>query len=176
MRFFLFIFCFVSLLSTFVQTAEIVKLDEAIKTAFPKADHIKRQTYYLDKAQLNSLKKHLNIEIPSRMFIYYEAILPGNAKGYLYLDTHRVRSLYETILISINTQNTIERIEVLSFEEPPEYMASERWLQQFYKQDMSNAVNSTKKIQAITGASLTSDAISESIIRVMAIHRLVNSQ
>jgi len=50
---------------------------------------------------------------------------------YAYFDTHLVRTLPETILVLLAADGRIRRIDILSFEEPEDYMPTERWLQQF---------------------------------------------
>ena len=48
-----------------------------------------------------------------------------------YFDTHRVRTLKETLMVVVTPEGKVERVEILSFLEPREYLPRDAWLEQF---------------------------------------------
>ena len=93
--------------------------------------------------------------------------------GYAYTDTHRVRTLSESILIAFDLKKRIKRVEVLNFYEPVEYVASSNWLDQFSNKPISHSPRIGKDIQGITGASLTVKAIEQAVSRTLAVHKFI---
>jgi Na+-translocating ferredoxin:NAD+ oxidoreductase RnfG subunit len=63
------------------------------------------------------------------------------------------------------------------FTEPPEYQTSERWLAQFNGRALDPELALKRGIRALSGATLSSQAATDAVRRVLAIHqRLQQSQ
>ena len=45
--------------------------------------------------------------------------------------THRVRTLAETVMVVVTPEGKVDRIDILSFSEPQDYLPKERWMDQF---------------------------------------------
>ncbi len=154
---------------------ELTSLEKAIRNAFPAADSFKRKTIYLTRQQVQSFQKIVdsNIKIESRLLVCYLALKKKSIIGYSYLDTHRVRSLSETVLISIDPEGNIHRIEVLNFNEPIEYKAPSKWLKQFWGKSSEDKLRIGKDIHGITGASLTANALANASKRILVLHKML---
>jgi hypothetical protein len=103
---------------------------------------------------------------------YYVGMLEGRITGYAYFDTHLVRTLPETIMIRLTPDGRIAAIEVLSFEEPEDYLPGERWLRQFDGRPLDDDLSLKGAIRGLTGATLSSRAVTAAARRVLAVHRL----
>jgi Na+-translocating ferredoxin:NAD+ oxidoreductase RnfG subunit len=68
---------------------------------------------------------------------------------------------------------TVKRVEVVAFLEPPEYMPSERWYQQFEGQQLDEDLTLDRDIHAVTGATLTAKATTAAVRRMIAIDQIV---
>jgi hypothetical protein len=97
-----------------------------------------------------------------------------------YFDSHRVRTLNEVVMIIIEPHDSragdkdrIRSIEVLRFAEPPEYHASDAWLEQFKGRPLSPELSLKQSIANMTGATLTSTAIVRAARRVLATHEQI---
>jgi Na+-translocating ferredoxin:NAD+ oxidoreductase RnfG subunit len=67
----------------------------------------------------------------------------------------------------------IRSVEVLRSAEPPEYHATEPWLDQFKGKTLDQKLSLKRSIANLTGATLTSNAIVRASRRVLAIHERI---
>jgi hypothetical protein len=106
---------------------------------------------------------------------YYVGRNRGALAGTAYFDSHRVRTHNEVLMIVVNPEWKIDRIEVLRFAEPPEYQAPEKWLEQFDQKNLSQELSVKRGIVPITGATLTANAVTNAARRVLALHAVISS-
>ena len=171
-----FIVCASLLLPSITSGRQLVSLKEALNIAFVGASSFERETVYLSPKevdQIQSTYRNRKVEIRSRLVIRYKAMRNGRVVGHSYIDTHHVRTLSETILVSINIDNLVKRVEIISFREPNEYLAPTRWLEQFRDQTVLNFKTFGKHIYGITGASLTARAIKKAVPRILTLHQFI---
>jgi hypothetical protein len=142
---------------------------QALATVFPQG--ATRQVHYLTPAQLAAAQKEAGVEFSDRMIVRYRG-----AAGFAYFDTHRVRTLAETVMIVVAPDGRIDRIEVLSFDEPPEYLPKERWLEQFDRRSLDPDLSLKRKIRPLSGASLTARAITNASRKVLALHKVIEGK
>jgi len=149
---------------------------QALERFMPAGAIVSSQTAYLTDAQLSAAKALAgrSTKIESAIVPYYVAKQVKQPIHYAYLDTHLVRTLPETVMIFIDDQDTINRIEVLSFREPPDYLPKERWFQQFSGKQLSPKLSLTGEIHGITGATLTSRAQLTAVRRILALHQVIH--
>ena len=153
-----------------------LSLDEALRVAFPAPARIERRTAFLTEQDLAAVRKYAGPDIPvsQRVVTYYLARANGSAIGAAYFDSHRVRTLNEVVMIVVVPPNRIRNIEVLRFAEPPEYQATEPWLEQFRGRSLSPALSLKGSIRNLTGATLTSNAIVQAARRVLGLHAQIH--
>lgn len=149
--------------------------DEALKLAFPAPAQVERRTAYLDEAQIAQAKKlaGAGVDITQRVVTYYAGTRAGSAVGVAYFDMHRVRTLNEVLMIVVGPGAEVQRIEVIRFAEPREYIASERWLDQFEGKQLTPELSLKKGVVNMTGATLTSAAVTKAVRRVLALHAVI---
>jgi Na+-translocating ferredoxin:NAD+ oxidoreductase RnfG subunit len=170
---------FAAVLATAANAAAQTTLtqDQALRLAFPEPLKIERRTAYLDETQLARARQLAggNIEVNQRVVTYYVALDSGRVAGTAYFDGHRVRTLREVLMLVINPEWKIERIEVLRFAEPPEYRAPDNWLDQFEGKRLSNDLTLKRSIVPMTGATLTANAVTSAARRTLALHAIISS-
>jgi Na+-translocating ferredoxin:NAD+ oxidoreductase subunit G len=150
-------------------------VEEALKLAFPAAA-IERRTAYLTEAQQKAVQKLSgDEEPPSALVTYYVASKEGRLVGTAYLDTHTVRTMPETILVAVDPAGAVVRVEVLSFSEPEEYMPREHWYAQFQGKPLDDELSMKRGIRAVTGATLTARATTDTARRVLALQRVLST-
>lgn len=149
--------------------------EEALRLAFPAPTRIERRTAYLDEAQVKQAQALAGsgVDITQRVVTYYHGARGGNAPGVAYFDMHRVRTLNEVLMIVVGFGGEVQRIEVLRFAEPPEYKASERWLDQFDGKRLTPELSLKKGVVNMTGATLTANAVTRAVRRVLALHAVI---
>jgi Na+-translocating ferredoxin:NAD+ oxidoreductase RnfG subunit len=152
-----------------VAAAILRSQEEALRDAFPGAA-VERETRFLDDEQAKRIEGE-GVKLGSRVVIRYVGTRTGDRVGVAYFDTHIVRTLAETIMVLVDPQGKVTRIEILSFEEPPDYLPREKWLDQFDGAELSDELSLKRGIRAIAGATLSSRAVTDAVRRVLAIDR-----
>ena len=149
----------------------------ALSNSYPQATSFQKESIYLSKKELKKLNEIANqgykpgISFKKRFFKRYLAMKQNRLVGYAYLDTHIVRTLYETVLIIIDLKGKISRIQILNFKEPLEYKPSERWLKQYQGRKNPHKLTLQREIVAITGASFTTRSLNRAVKKILILHR-----
>jgi hypothetical protein len=150
----------------------LITVEEALELAFPGAETT-RETLFLTEVQMAEVEAAAGVEQKSAMVTRFVASRDGAAIGFAYLDTHRVRTLPETLLVVLGTDGEVRRVEVAVFREPLEYIPRRAWYDQFDGKTVSDDLALKRGIRPVTGATLTARATTEAVRRVLAIHRAV---
>jgi hypothetical protein len=149
-----------------------LSVEEALALAFPGCE-VERRTAYLTAAQLARARELAGLPIESALVHAYAARCGGEPGGTAYFDAHRVRTLPETLMVVVNPEGRVRRLEVLSFTEPPEYLPRAAWYEQFSGQPLSEELSLKRRIHAVTGATLTARATTDAVRRVLALHQVL---
>lgn len=152
----------------------LLRQDEALRLAFPDAMP-ERRTEYLTEAQAKEAGAEARARVESRVWTYYTARSTSDAETFAYFDTHRVRTMPETVMIVLDENGRVRFVELLAFHEPDDYMPPGRWLRQLDGRALDGDLYVRRGIRNITGASLTSEALTQAVRRVLAIHRLLQA-
>jgi Na+-translocating ferredoxin:NAD+ oxidoreductase RnfG subunit len=149
---------------------------EALAVAFPPPATVERRTAFLTAADLDTVRAAAGPDAPVEQSVvtYYVAERDGHPAGVAYFDSHRVRTLNEVLMIVVEPDDRIRSIEVLRFAEPPEYRASEAWLRQFEGHGLAPDLSLKSGIANMTGATLTSHAVTRAARRILALHRRIH--
>jgi len=152
--------------------------DEALRLAFPPPLSIERRTAFLETEELARARglAGQDAEIERSVVTYYVGVDSGRVGGYAYFDAHVVRTLAEVLMIVVTPEGAVSRIEVLRFSEPPEYRAPEGWLATFGDHTLTDALSLKGSIINMTGATLTSRAVTRAVRRVLALHQIVRER
>jgi hypothetical protein len=146
----------------------LVTQDQALAEAFP-AGALERRTAFLTDEQAKAFTALAGDPPAARVVTYYVA--PGGSVAWF--DTHLVRTLPETVMVVIDDAKRVRRVDVLSFEEPIEYLPRPKWFEQFQGKALDKDLAPGRGIPAVTGATLTSRAVTEASRRCLALHAVI---
>jgi Na+-translocating ferredoxin:NAD+ oxidoreductase RnfG subunit len=146
---------------------------QALATAFPAGTSVTRQALFLTPEQLSAAKKESGLDFSDRMIVRYAGSTAAGVVGYAYFDTHRVRTMPETVMVVVDANGKVTRIEILSFDEPPDYFPRQRWIDQFKGRKLDKDLALNGAIRPISGASLTGRAIVNASRKVLALHHVL---
>ena len=146
---------------------------EALALAFPDCE-VTRAKYVLDAA-----KKKRATELaghkPRRSMVYaYEARKAGKLVGTAYFDRHRVRSKQELVMVVVDTKSVVRRLEVVSFEEPVDYLPRGSFYAQLVGRGLDDKLSTKRDIVGVTGSTLTVNATVQAVRRVLAAHMVLH--
>lgn len=150
--------------------------DEALKTVYPDANHIEHQMVFLSPEQRKKVEDKARSKLTSNLFTFYVAKRGDELLGYSIIDTHTVRTQTETVMITINPDGTVRRVDVLAFFEPLDYYPSEKWINLFKMARLTSSLWIGRGIPNMTGATLTSNAITNAVRRSLALFEEVCSE
>lgn len=150
-------------------TAGLATVDDAVAAAFPGARH-ERETVFLTDAQLEQVQRATGARPASAMVTRFRVLSGLETVGWAYLDTHRVRTLPETVMVMVVASGSVRRVEAVAFREPLDYLPPDSWYAQFDGRRLDDDLQLKRSIRPITGATLTARATTDAVRRVLAIH------
>jgi hypothetical protein len=148
-----------------------VSRDAALLKAFGEGADVERQTRFLTEAQVERAKTLAGsgVEIRSAMVTRYVGRRDGKVVGTAYFDTHRVRTLQETLMVLVGPTGEILALELLSFDEPEDYRPRDAWYEQFTGRSLDSELALKRGIHGITGATLSAESATDAVRRTLAI-------
>lgn len=156
------------------QARVLMTVDEALQLAFPGCE-IERRTVFLTGGQKAAASELAGAEIEQGLVYPYRARCgDSEADGTAYFDTHRVRTLEETVMIVVR-DGRVARIDVLAFREPLDYLPGDRWYAQFVDAPLTDELELGRLIRPVAGATLTARATADASRRVLALHSVIEA-
>ncbi len=149
---------------------------EALRLAFPDSATIIRSTLYLTETQAGDVQRRARARLDARVIPYYTGVTNGRTDGYAFFDTHMVRTMPETVMIVVNPDGAVKAVELLAFHEPDEYAPPERWQDSFAGRKLDDELWLKRGIRNVTGASLTSTALTAAVRRSLALWTLAKAR
>lgn len=156
--------------------AQRLTQDEALRLAFPGAE-VERRTAFLTPSQLEAVQARAGrgTAPPPSVVTYYVATKDGGPAGTAYFDAHRVRTLSEVLMIVIAPGGTVRRVEVLRFDEPPDYRPPAGWLALLAGRPLAG-LSLRGGVPPLAGATLTADAVTAATRRALALHAVLSAE
>jgi hypothetical protein len=152
----------------------LVTQEEALELAFPGAE-VKRRTAYLDESQMEEARRRAGPGVPvsTALVPHYVASRDGEPIGVAYFDTHPVRTEAATVMVLVEPDGRIRRLEMIAFDEPRDYLPRPAWLDQFRRQSLDLDLALNRRIRPMTGATLTARSLTAAARRVLALHAVI---
>lgn len=154
--------------------AQDLSREEALAGVYPGAE-IQADQVFLTRAQLKQVVIRAGADPVSALVARYLAARNGQIVGRAYVDTHTVRAKRESLLISLDAQGRVIRVDVTAFLEPSEYRAPEPWLGQYRGRALDDDLGINRAIRPIAGATLTARAANSAVRRVLAIDEILRT-
>ena len=93
--------------------------EEALQIAFPQADRIETQTFYLTQEQVEQVEVLSRAPVDSKLATFHVGHTAGAVQGYAFIETHTVRTFPETFLMVVSLRRYgYRKLLVLAFYEP----------------------------------------------------------
>ena len=146
--------------------------ESALRLAFPGADRVEKRELFFSEAQARQAGQLARAPLPSRLVTVYVGWKDERPLGYAFLDTHKIRTLPETLMIVVGPEGRVAGVHVLAFHEPPEYASPAAWLRQFDGWALNQDLSLRGDIAGITGATLTSQSITAAVRRTLAVYQI----
>jgi hypothetical protein len=148
--------------------AQGISRDEALAAVFPGAT-VTAEQIFLTPMQQQDVLRRAAAGVTSPLVARYVASRDGRIVGRAYVDTHTVRTKKESLLISLDADGRVRRVDVTAFLEPREYQAPGPWLRQYQDLALSDDLQVNRAVRPIAGATLTARVTNAAVRRVLAI-------
>jgi hypothetical protein len=148
----------------------LLSTDEALALAFPEATMTRRVHALTAKAQ-QAIAERAGVPCERATVFAYEARRGDELLGVAYFDNHRVRSLNEVLMVAVDKDHKVHRVEVLAFGEPIDYLPRDVFYAQFVGRPLDAELSLKRAIRTVTGATLSVQAATDAVRRVLATHQ-----
>lgn len=150
-------------------SAVYLSTEQAQKLIFPNAA-LHKVAIQLSPEQMKSLDKASNVSYPLKI----DQVYKSNDGGWFMVDQALGKHEMITYAIGINSDGTIKQIEILQYNESyGEQVRGEAWRQQFVGKTITSPLTLNKDIRNLSGATLSSKHLTDSIRRALQFHALV---
>jgi hypothetical protein len=146
--------------------------EEILRSVYPDTTH-SAERIFLTEAEAIKVKEMTGKELPSPLIALYRVRRAETVVGRAYVDTHVIRTKRESLLVCLDAEGRVKRVEATAFLEPREYNLSERWYEQYKRKSLESDLRLGQSIRSVAGATLTSRAAADAIRRVLAIDHVV---
>lgn len=147
--------------------------EEALALAFADADRQETKTFFLSEEEVQRVAVLATAPVDSKLATFYVGYKAGQIVGYAFIETHLVRTLPEAFLVVLSPSGVVQKLFVLAFYEPEEYLPSDRWLRQFDQKALGPELQLRRDIHGVAGATLTSRAITNGVRKVLALFQVL---
>jgi hypothetical protein len=158
-----------TLLAPSAEAKVFLAKDEALALAFPGADRVENRVFILTDAQKAEVERRGRAPLDSQLWTIHVGWKGNEVLGYAIIETHAVRTLPETFMAVIDPKGALRRVDVLAFHEPSEYLPTDRWMAQFTNHALDDDLKVGAGVQGITGATLSAQAMTAGVRRVLAL-------
>ena len=153
--------------------AQVFKTQKkALQEAFPNGVSIERKTLFLTDEQVNQIQRLAKTKLESKIITFYEGEKADSITGYAFFETNIVRTKPETFMVVLDKKARIKFVEVLAFYEPLDYLPTSNWFALFTDKILSDKLWPKRDIHNITGATLSVQAITQGVRKMLAIYEV----
>ena len=144
---------------------------QAFQIAFPGADEIKKERFWLDKEQIRTIEEIFMYKIHESRFSFYVGIKNGKPMGGMLIDNIIGKSFPITFMTVLNTDGTVREVEIMVYREPQGWeIKYKSFRSQFYGKDSST---DSRDIMSISGATLSATSITRGVYKAMAAYKVL---
>lgn len=150
--------------------------EEAITIAFPEAERTEIQRLVLSEEDQKHITALAKTQLESTQITYYLGYKNEQLLGYAFLETRTIRTLPGSFLVVVSPTGIVEKVLVLTFHEPEDYLPTERWLRQFEKKSAGQEIQLRQGIHGIAGATLSSQAATSAVNLSLALFQFLQDK
>ena len=149
--------------------------EAALQRVFGNA-RLERRTVFLTAAQMDSVRQRARAPLAHARVTFWQAVDAKGIAGRAYLDTDRVRTMDQTLLVVVGPDGRTRHVEVLAFHEPEDYLPAARWFETLVGRTLSARIRPGDAVDAISGATLSTQASCTAVRRCLALDSIVRRE
>lgn len=146
------------LFSTLVHAKVLISPIDAMHENYSQEAVISKKNILLTKTKFQNIQKNAAVKMDTKIYRIFTATKDEKVLGYGILVNRKVRSKNAVVLYFIS-QNILQSIEVIAFNEAPEYLPTSRWNEQFKNLKTDKVLQLNRDIPSISGATLSAKSV-----------------
>jgi Na+-translocating ferredoxin:NAD+ oxidoreductase RnfG subunit len=144
--------------------SDVLSRDQVLKNAFPLAETFVRQVIRLSDEQMKKLSEESGQKISSRFVTVYVAKNDDESLGYGFIGYTKGKSSFIKYFVAITPDGKIHSIEIMSYRgEKGSEVRHEIFKKQFVGKSLGGNIKVGADINAMTGATISSQAVTNSV-------------
>ena len=142
---------------------------DAMQHTFGSRAEVTKKNTLLTGEQADAVARRAAMKLQTKIYRIYTASIDGKPVGYGVLITRKVRQKDAAVLYMITPKGEISAIEIVAFNEPPEYMPQHSYLDQFQGKNADDTLRVGKDIPTISGATLSARNVTDGARLALAV-------
>lgn len=151
----------------------LISPQDAISQVYGPDVTLKKKSLLLNKTQAAQVSKVAKAKLTTKLFRTFIIDRDGKRVGHAVLLNETVRTKNAAVLYLIGTEGDIKAIEIVAFNEPPEYIPASHWIEQFKDKSIKDELRVDRDIPTITGATMSARNIADGARVALALYETV---
>jgi Na+-translocating ferredoxin:NAD+ oxidoreductase RnfG subunit len=139
----------------------LITPQDAMRQTFGTDVSVEKKNILLTRQQASAVSQTAKTELKTKIYRSFKAMKDGNIIGYGVLISGKVRSKNAAVLYLIEPAGRLKAIEVVAFNEPPEFLPSKNWLKLFEGRSSAEPLRVGKDVPTITGATMSARNVTD---------------
>ena len=152
-----------------LQAQVLISPVEAMQENYGADASISKKNILLSTEKFKNIQKNAKTKLDTKIYRIFTAKKGEEILGYGILVNRKVRSKNAVILYFIQ-DSILQGIEIIAFNEPREYMPTEKWNAQFINIATSKNLQLNRDIPSISGATMSARSVTDSSKIAFAIY------
>lgn len=146
---------------------------EALAQNFGKESSITKKSILLSKEQALKVSQKAQSKLSTKLYRAFVVTEKEKILGHAVLLNETVRTKNAAVLYLFDSSGRIKTVEIVAFNEPPEYIPSDVWMEQFREKTISDTLRVGKDIPTITGATMSARNIADGSRVALALYEII---
>lgn len=153
-----------------LSAAVLVSPQQALQQTFGTECTVAKKSLLLTKKQAKQVSQQVKRKLSSRLYRTFTVQKAEEVVGYGVLLNGPVRTKNAAVLYMITPNGVMEAVEMIAFNEPPEYQPGSQWMGQFHGKTSEDALLVGKDIPTITGATMSARNVADGARLALALY------
>jgi len=156
-----------------LQAKLLISPFDALHATYGKDVKIEKKNVLLSIAKAEKVYKQAQMKKGSKIFRTFKVKKDGKIIAYAILISRTVRTKDAAILYMISPKGVIEAVEVIAFNEPPEFTPSKQYISQFKGKTKQDTLRVGKDIPTVTGATMGARNVTDGARLALSVFQLL---
>jgi len=156
-----------------LQAKLLISPFDALHATYGNDAKIEKKNVLLTIAKAEKVYKQAQMKKGSKIFRTFKVKKDKKIIAYAILVSRVVRSKDAAILYMISPTGVIESVEVIAFNEPPEFTPSKQYVSQFKGKTSQDTLRVGKDIPTVTGATMGARNVTDGARLALAVYDLL---